>query len=90
MPIAKEILNMLDVDQNPLQSISRPSLALNRKGKVFPLCDASFRSSNYADQQGFIALWVHPFRIVVKSSMVVHVDLEKTRWSSHTDKTIEP
>ena len=61
MPIAKEILNMLDVGQKPFQSILSQSLALNRKGKVFPLCDASFRSPIYAHQQAFIALWVHPF-----------------------------
>ena len=59
MPTEKEILNMLDVGWKPFQSIPSPFLALNRKGKVFPLCDASFRSPNYAHRQAFIALWVH-------------------------------
>ena len=54
MPIASEILNMLDIGQKPFQSIPSPSSALNRKGKVFPLCDASFRSPNYAHRQVII------------------------------------
>ena len=33
---------MLDVGRKHFQSISSPYLALNRKEKVFPLCDASF------------------------------------------------
>ena len=64
MPIAKEILNMLDVGRKPFQSIPSPSLALNRKGKVFPLCDTSFRLPNYALQQASIAMWVHPLIVI--------------------------
>ena len=57
----QEILNMLDIGRKPFQLIPRLSLALNRKGKVFPLCNASFRSSNNAHRQASIARWVHPF-----------------------------
>ena len=42
MPIAKEISNMLDISHKPFhtfQSIPSPSIDLNRKEKVFLLCD---------------------------------------------------
>ena len=64
MPIAKEILNMLEVGRKPFQSIPSPSLALNHRGKVSPLCDTSFRSPNYALRQASIALWVHPLIVI--------------------------
>ena len=41
----------------------------NRKGKVFPLCDYSFRWVSTAPSLRIIALWVHPFN---------HINIKET------------
>ena len=61
MSIAEEILNTLDVGWKPFQLIPSPSIAYNRKEKVFPSCDASFQSPKYGHRQATIALLVNPF-----------------------------
>ena len=67
MPIAKEILNMLELGRKPSQVILvvffREKIAKIAKDKC-PHCamdlDYCFRWLSMAPSQGLIALWVHP------------------------------
>ena len=82
MPIEREILNMLDVGQEPYQLIPSPSKVYNRKEKVFRLCDEPFRSLNYGHRQASIALWVHPLRLLpLQICLVLHSGLYQSFYS---------